>query len=190
MIPPISQAISALKQALPQALFVAPDATEEYDKLNGSYLSGFESDLMSACIFLPKPKEKVASFVRIMGSFADDAQFATRAAGQQPLPGCADVQNGITVDLRGLKGIEAQNRQINVAAGGIRGSIYKYLEPLGLGVTGGKSTSCGTGGLATQSGLSFFASREGLICDNAVNFEVGLAPSEIANANAQKHSDL
>ncbi|KAI3317935.1 FAD-binding domain-containing protein [Xylariaceae sp. AK1471] len=179
-----------VSEALPQARLVTPDATEEYDKLNGSYLSGFESDLTPACIFLPKSKEEVASFVRTIGSFANDVQFAIRAAGQQPLPGCANVQNGITVDLRDLKGIEAQDGQVNVAAGELWGSVYKYLEPLGLGVTGGKSTSCGIGGLATQGGLSFFASREGLICDNVVNFEVALASGEIVNANSREHSDL
>ena len=39
-------------------------------------------------------------------------------------------------------------------------------------------------------GLSFFAARYGLVCDNVENFEVVLASGEIVNANAKERSDL
>ncbi|KAJ8130458.1 hypothetical protein O1611_g3172 [Lasiodiplodia mahajangana] len=186
----VSQAIAAIKEAVPQARIVTPDSPEEYDTLNGSYLSGFESDFSPACIYLPKSKAEVAAFVRTIKPFIDDVKFAVRAAGQQPLPGCANVQNGITVDLRHLKGIQMKDGNVQVAAGERWGAVYEFLEPLGLGVTGGKSTTCGIGGLATQGGLSFYSSREGFICDNVVNFEVVVASGEIINANSQENSDL
>lgn len=146
----IAHAILALRQALPHAHLVTPEAAEEYQSLNNSYLSGFESDLSPSCIFLPKSKEEVAAFVRTIEPFAGDVQFAIRAAGRQPLPGCANVQGGITVDLRSLKGIDIQDGHVQIAAGELWGSVYEHLEPHGLGVTGGKSTTCGIGGLATQ----------------------------------------
>lgn len=187
----ISQAIKALREAAPQARLVTPDTPEEYQLLNDSYLSGFESDLLPACIYLPKSKEEVATFVRTIQPFVSSGvKFAVRAAGQQPLPGCANVQDGITVDLRDLQGIEFQDGVVRVAAGERWGNVYKFLEPLGLGVTGGKSTSCGIGGLATQGGLSFYSSREGFICDNVVNFEIVVASGEIIQANAQENADL
>lgn len=146
-------------------------------------------------------------------SFNGDVQFAIRAAGRQPLPGCANVNDGITVDLRSLKGLHLEDDQVQVAAGQDWGSVYEYLEPHGLAVTGGKSTTCGIGGLATQGmqplsknsheieklkqtffqklgGLSFYSSREGFICDNVVNYEVVVASGEILNANAKENSDL
>ncbi|KAI1747786.1 FAD-binding domain-containing protein [Xylaria castorea] len=174
----VSQAISVLKQALQRARLITP-ATEEYESLNNSYLSGFESDLFPACIFLPESKEDVAAFVRAIQPFAAD-----------PLPGCANVQDGITIDLRSLKSIGIQDKVVQVAAGERWGSVYEYLEPHGLGVTGGKSTSCGIGGLAAQGGLSFYSSREGFICDIVVNFEIVVASGDIINANAQENSDL
>ncbi|KAK8108091.1 uncharacterized protein PG998_010104 [Apiospora kogelbergensis] len=185
-----AEAIAALKQNLPSAHFVTPDLTEEYGSLNNSYLSGFESDLTPACIFLPKSKEQVAVFLRTIRPFADNVQFAIRAAGRQPLPGCANVQGGITVDLRSLTGIRLRDGIVKVSAGESWGAVYQYLEPHGLGVTGGKSTTCGIGGLSTQGGLSFFSSRESFICDNVVNFEVVVASGEILNANAQENPDL
>lgn len=146
----VAQAISAIRHALPHAHLVLPEAEEEYQSLNNSYLSGFESDLSPACIFLPRSKEEVAAFVRAIEPFVGHVQFAIRAAGRQPLPGCANVDEGITVDLRSLKGIRVQDGQVQVAAGEVWGSVYEHLEPHGLGVTGGKSTTCGIGGLATQ----------------------------------------
>lgn len=146
----ISQAISALRQTLPHAHLVTPEAAEEYQSLNNSYLSGFESDLTPTCIFLPQSKKEVAAFVKTIQPFVGDVQFAIRAAGRQPLPGCANIQDGITVDLRSLKGIDIQDGHVQIAAGELWGSVYEYLEPHGLGVTGGKSTTCGIGGLATQ----------------------------------------
>ncbi|KAH9995153.1 FAD-binding domain-containing protein [Xylariaceae sp. FL0662B] len=186
----VGQAISALRQALPHSHIVTPEAAEEYQWLNNSYLSTFESDLSPACIFLPQSKEEVAAFVRTIQPFVGDVQFAIRAAGRQPLPGCANVQDGITVDLRSLKGIDLRDGRVRVAAGELWGSVYEYLKPRGFGVTGGTSATCGIGGLATQGGLSFYSTREGFICDNVVNFEVVVASGEIINANAQENSDL
>ncbi|KAI0174427.1 hypothetical protein BJ166DRAFT_620922 [Pestalotiopsis sp. NC0098] len=187
----VADAISAILRTLPQAHLVTPDAAGEYQSLNSSYLSGFESDLKPAYIFLPRSKDEVAAFVRTIQPFVGNVEFAVRAAGRQPLPGCANVEGGITVDLRSLKGVELQeDGTVRVAAGENWGSVYEYLEPHGLGVTGGKSTTCGIGGLATQGGLSFYSSREGFICDNIVNFEIVVASGEILNANAQENSDL
>ncbi|CAJ2501376.1 Uu.00g042290.m01.CDS01 [Anthostomella pinea] len=177
----VFDAISALKRALPQARLVTPEATEEYQTLNGSYLSGFESDLNPACIFLPKSSQEVAVFIQTIDSFDNEVKFAIRSAGQQPLPGCANGQDGITVDLRDLKGLKPQDGAIQFAAGKRWGSVYEYLEPLGLGVTGGKSTIGG--------GLSFYASREGLICDNVVNFEIAIASGDVINANEKENPD-
>ena len=155
----VAQAISALKHNLPQAHLATPEAEEEYQSLNNSYLSGFESDLSPSCIFLPRSKEEVAAFIRTIQPFTGDVHFAIRAAGRQPLPGCANVENGITVDLRSLKGVDVKDGHVQVAAGELWGSVYEHLEPHGLGVTGGKSTTCGIGGLATQ-GMCALVNRD------------------------------
>ncbi|RYC61325.1 hypothetical protein CHU98_g4904 [Xylaria longipes] len=172
----VARAISPLKHTHPQARIITSDA-EEYQKLNKSYLSALESDLAPACIFLPQSKDEVAAFVRTIKPFINDVQFAIRDGGQQPLPGCANIHDGITVDLRLLTGVNVhEDGTVQIGAGERWGAVYEALEPLGLGVTGG--------------GLSFFSTREGFICDNVVNFEVVVASGEILNANAQENSDL
>ena len=68
--------------------------------------------------------------------------------------------------------------------------MYEKLNGTGLSVTGVRSSRGGIGGLALTGGHSFFASREGFVCDNVVNYEVVLASGAVVNANANDNSDL
>jgi hypothetical protein len=113
-----------------------------------------------------------------------------RGAGQQPLPGCANIQGGVTIDLRHLAAIEVKEGFVSVGAGARWGKIYEAVQEKGLGVTGSRSAQGGVGGLALSGGLSLFSSREGFICDNVVNFEVVLSSGKIVNANARENVDL
>ncbi|OTB04274.1 hypothetical protein M426DRAFT_321108 [Hypoxylon sp. CI-4A] len=188
-----SQAINALKKAIPEGQFFLRD-TAEYGNLNSSYLSQLESDLKPACIFQPRSREDVAAFLRTIQPFSrkGDVLFAVRGGGQQPAPGCANIEGGITVDLGKLTGIEikADQNLVQIGAGERWGAVYEKLDGHGIGVAGGRANNCGVGGLALQGGLSFFSSREGFICDNVINYEIVLASGEIVNANAKQHPDL
>ncbi|KAH8766058.1 hypothetical protein F5883DRAFT_460895 [Diaporthe sp. PMI_573] len=184
-----SSAIDALKQAIPNGVFTER-GEELYEKLNGSYLSGFESDLKPVWIVQPRTKEDVAAFLKVVSRHSDTIEFAIRGGGQQPLPGCANIQDGITLDLSLLTGIESKDGLVKVGAGERWGSVYKTLEEEGLAVAGGRSASNGIGGLALEGGLSFFSSGQGFICDNVVNYEVVLASGDIVNANTNDNADL
>jgi FAD/FMN-containing dehydrogenase len=145
-----SQAIEALKQSFPDDQWLVR-GTEEFAKINKSYLSLLQSDLEPAAIFLPRDKNEVARFVKLIQPFAlnGDAQFAIRGAGQQPVPGCSNIsENGITVDLRFLTGIEIKDGVVSVGAGERWGPVYEKLTVKGLGVTGSRSALGGIGGLA------------------------------------------
>ncbi|KAI0887005.1 FAD-binding domain-containing protein [Annulohypoxylon maeteangense] len=188
-----SWAIDALKDAIPDGQFFFR-GTAEYRDRNSSYLSQLESDLKPACIFQPRPLQNVVAFVRTIQPFAykGEAQFAVRGGGQKPTPGCANIQDGITVDLANLAGIEIKKDQslIEIGAGARWGAVYDKLDGSGIGVAGGRANNCGIGGLSLEGGLSFFSSREGFVCDNVVNYEIVLASGEVVNANAKQHPDL
>lgn len=68
--------------------------------------------------------------------------------------------------------------------------VYRYLDPLGVTVTGGRLGPVGVGGLVLGGGFSFYLYEKGLVCDNVRNFEVVLASGEIVNANANENADL
>ncbi|KAK8121559.1 hypothetical protein PG999_005679 [Apiospora kogelbergensis] len=120
------------------------------------------------------------------------ARIAIRGAGCQPLPGCANIEDVITIDLSRLLGTELDKERniIHVGAGGRWGVVYNKLHPEGLACTGARSSLNGVGVLPLSGGLSFFGTREGFVCYNVVNYEVVLASSKVVNSNQNENSDL
>ena len=154
----VEQAINALRAAF-LGDQIAVQGTEDYNKLNNSYLSLLQSEIKPAAIFLPRNKHDVAKFVQLIAPFALDGniQFAIRGAGQQPVPGCSNIEgNGITIDLRHLTGIEIKDGFVALGAGERWGTIYEKLAEQGLGVTGSRSALGGIGGLALAGNISRF----------------------------------
>ncbi len=151
--------VQALRAAIPVGR-IHVRGSPEYERLNGGYLSGLESDLRPYVIFQPTSVAEVAAFVRILKPFVDIIDCAIRGAGQQPLPGCANVNNGITLDLGLLNSITLQNQNSVVQLGaGVRwGKVYEKLDPLGLSVTGSRSAAGGVGGLALAGSLRLHCS--------------------------------
>ncbi|KAK7953148.1 FAD-binding domain-containing protein [Apiospora saccharicola] len=186
-----SQAVEDLQQALPDSRFVFR-GSEEYDDLNKTYQSALNVEIHPSCIFLPKSNEDISAFLKHVGlrALSGEIPIAIYGAGCQPLRGCANVQNGITVNLSSLKGLTIGDGRVSIAAGERWGSVYEELGKKGLGVAGGRSAKSGIGGLALEGGLSFQSSRHGFVCDNVINYEVVLASGEIVNANGKENVNL
>ncbi|KAH8898456.1 FAD-binding domain-containing protein [Thozetella sp. PMI_491] len=183
------EAIEALKAAFPSDQVSLP-GTEAYKRLNSSYLCLLQSEIMPAAIFQPKTKEDVAKFLQIV---KDDGatQFAICGNGQQPAPGCSNIEEGITLNLGLLTGVELNaDGTVSIGAGECWGSVVRKLAPEGLAVAGGRTGRGGIGGLALAGGLSYFSSREGFISDNILGFEIVLASGEIVQADASSNPDL
>lgn len=81
-----SPAVKALKELFP-AEQLALAGTEEYEKLNSSYLSSLESEIAPAAIFLPKTADDVGKFITTIKDFALDgsAQFAGNRFPRTPI---------------------------------------------------------------------------------------------------------
>lgn len=143
--------IAALQATFPSDQIALP-GTEDYTTWNGSYLAQQESDLQPACITRPATTDEVAQFVRIIEPSAvrGEVAFAIRAAGNMPAPGCANVQNGITLDLNLLTTISLNqdNSVVLVGAGARWQAVDQVVQDVGLGVVGGRSGTGGIGGLA------------------------------------------
>ncbi|KAL9020270.1 MAG: hypothetical protein Q9180_008650, partial [Flavoplaca navasiana] len=99
--------------------------------------------------------------------------IATRAGGNQPFAGAANITGGITIDLRSLHGVTlgSTKQSVSIGAGESWGSVYEKLAPSGLAVAGGRSSQGGIGGLV-------------------LNFEIVLASGRIVNANPVENRDL
>jgi len=154
----VEQAINTLRAAFLSDQ-IAVEGTEDYKKLNNSYLSLLQSEIKPATIFLPRNKHDVAKFVQLIAPFALDGNihFAIRGAGQQPVPGCSNIEgDGITIDLRHLTGIRIKDGMVSLGAGERWGAIYEKLAEQGLGVTGSRSALGGIGGLALAGNIGRF----------------------------------
>ena len=78
-------------------------------------------------------------------------QFAIRGGGHTPWAGSANINNGVTIDLRAMNTVSVNPSHTFVSAGpGNRWvDVYSQLDPLGLSVTGGRISDIGVAGLTT-----------------------------------------
>lgn len=106
--------------------------------------------------------------------------------------GASNVENGITIDLRGLNAIDVHpgSEVASIGPGAKWEEVYAHLEPLGLGVVGGRAGQVGVGGLTLGGGISYFSPRYGWACDSLVEAEIVLVDGTIVVANEENWSDL
>ncbi|KAI1172627.1 hypothetical protein F4777DRAFT_581779 [Nemania sp. FL0916] len=188
----VTPAIEALKAALPAEQFVLR-GTQEFQALNkGTYQSGLNRDITPACIVQPRSAQEVSAFLVTIAPFVakGEAAFAIVGAGRQPAPGCNNIQDGITLNLGLLKGIDVRDGYVAIGAGENCSPVFEKLEEQGLACAGARSAKGGFAGLALSGGLSFFSSKDGFVCDDVINYEVVLASGSIVNANANENADL
>lgn len=65
-----------------------------------------------------------------------------------------------------------ETKVAQVGAGSRWREVYGALEPYGVTVTGGRTSTVGVAGFLTGGGNNFYAGRRGFGCDNVVNYEV------------------
>ncbi|KAK3215622.1 hypothetical protein GRF29_8g598138 [Pseudopithomyces chartarum] len=158
-----------------------------------SYFDG-KSRLTPDCIVQPRAAKEVATIVKVLtaASFLKRCQFAVRSGGHTPIPGANNIDNGVTIDLLYMNGTtyDPDTKLASISPAARWGSVYETLEPLGRMVGGGRGSTVGVGGFLLGGGISHYAPRIGLACDNVVNFQVVLASGLIVNANKKTNSDL
>jgi FAD/FMN-containing dehydrogenase len=144
----------------------------------------------------PESATHVSKAVKILSAAhiasPGSCKFAVRSGGHTPYAGAANIEAGITIDMRSMKSITF-NRAKNLASvgpGALWGEVYGNLDPMHVSVVGGRFNLVGVAGLATGGGISFFSARYGLVCDNVLNYEVVLADGRVVNANQHSHADL
>jgi FAD/FMN-containing dehydrogenase len=112
--------------------------------------------------------------------------------GGHSVTGAAVCDDGLCVDLRGMKGID-----IDVAASTVRaeagltwGELDAATQAHGLAVTGGRVSTTGIGGLALGSGSGWLERKLGFTCDNLVKAEVVTADGREVVASETENPEL
>ncbi|KAF2844572.1 FAD-binding domain-containing protein [Plenodomus tracheiphilus IPT5] len=181
-------ACGELVSALPNNVFY-PEAPT-YNATITSY-PFLQSRLHPSCVVRPKSSHDVSIAVSVLKS-GNQTQFAIKGGGHNPSVGFNNIQDGVTIDMQSLNGVEIArgNEVIRVGAGALWQNVYDVAETRNLTVLGGRIGVVGVPGFLTGGGISFFSPERGWACDGVVNFEIVLASGEIINANATSHSDL
>ncbi|KAK8098735.1 FAD-binding domain-containing protein [Apiospora kogelbergensis] len=168
--------------------------SEEFKQANSSYFSAFANELTPAYIVQPSSPEQVTSLVHALRPhlLTGDCRIAVRGTGHTPFASSANIQDGITVDLRGLKGIfvDEDKSNVEIAVGETWESVYTELEKHDLTVAGARDARIGVGGFILGGGLSIHSSKLGFACDSVTEFKIVLSSGELARANSSENPGL
>lgn len=143
---------SALSSALPEKVSYPGNAT--YGSSVDSYWFQ-EARLLPSCIISPTSASDVALIVKTLSGHGTKhsslPKFAIRSGGHTPFAGAANIEDGITIDLRAMN-VVSLNPDRTIASAGAGSNwddIYKMLQPMNLTVVGGRVAGIGVGGLTT-----------------------------------------
>lgn len=152
---PQQDACQRISSQIPGAISY-PESTT-YQSSN-SYYSEQERELSPGCIFRPTCTQDVAEFVKSVTKY-NDTQFAIRGGGHTLWTGAANINGGITVDMRLMnETIVSDNREsASLGAGGLYNLVYPQLEEYNLTVMGGRVPGIGVGGFATGGECSLYS---------------------------------
>ncbi|PQE03541.1 oxidoreductase FAD-binding protein [Rutstroemia sp. NJR-2017a BVV2] len=164
--------------------------TTTYDAAQSSYFSAQERELAPVCIVAPTSSSEVSEIVKTL--VHHEVRFAVRSGGHTLNAGAANIDSGVTINLRSMNQVIVNEERslVSVGAGAKWADVYPVVDALKLATSGGRVADVGVGGLTTGGGISFFSAREGLVCDNIENYEVVLADGSIVDANQNKNRDL
>ena len=116
---------------------------------------------------------------------------AVRSGGHS-VAGMSICDDGILIDLSGLKSIDVDPGAKTARAGGgvLWGEFDKATQEHGLHTPGGRVTTTGVGGFTTGGGYGWTSSKYGLTCDNLISAEVVTADGSVVNASEDENADL
>lgn len=154
----------ALAQALPDSVFFGPHPV--FVESIRSYWAVQERDIVPRCIVRPRSAEEVATAVAILKRDYDNCTrqdgvpslFAVRSGGHSPIPGAANIDGGVVIDLQLLnKIIPSEDGSCVVIGTGARWlDVSMILDRNGLAVAGGRNAEVGVGGLTLGGKCAVF----------------------------------
>lgn len=115
-----------------------------------SYWSQQEEQIHPQCIVSPTTSQDVSTAVKILSIpiRGETCKFAVRSGGHTAFAGSANIENGVTIDLRALNEITLSRDRYLVTLGtGQRwGNVYAVLEKYRIAAAGGRAGGVGIGG--------------------------------------------
>src|SRR5437016_9020129 len=117
--------------------------------------------------------------------------LAVRGGGHSG-PGLGTCDDGLVIDLSGMKGIrvDPSARTARVEGGCTWGEVDHATRPFGLATPSGFISTTGVGGLTLGGGIGYLSRTLGLTIDNLLGVDMVLADGSFITASAEEHADL
>ena len=122
---------------------------------------------------------------------ADGLEIAVRAGGHS-VAGMSTVDDGLVIDVRGMKqiDIDPQRRPAKVGAGVTWGEFDAAAQQHGLATTGGRVSTTGVAGFTLGGGSGWIERKHGLACDNLIGVDLVTADGREVRADESTNPDL
>ena len=117
--------------------------------------------------------------------------LAVRGGGHS-VPGFGTVDDGLVIDLSGMRNVQVDPAAGVARAGGgaLWGDFDHAANAFGLSTTGGVISTTGVGGLTLGGGIGYLARKYGLSCDNLIAADVVTADGRLLRASEDENDDL
>jgi FAD/FMN-containing dehydrogenase len=117
--------------------------------------------------------------------------IAIRCGGHNG-PGLGSVDDGLVIDLSGLKiiTVDPDARTATIGGGCLLGDVDAATHEHGMAFPVGILSTTGAGGLILGGGMGYLSRKAGLSIDNLLGAEVVLADGSVVNANESENDDL
>ena len=142
-------ACTALLEALPGK--VSLPANEGYGASLKSYFSVQEAEITPYCVVSPQNETDVSTAIKILAAPGSTTKFAIRGGGHTVWKGSANIEDGVTIDMRAINTVSVSEDKTftSVGAGALWKDVYTLLDAMGLATVGGRAAQVGVGGLTT-----------------------------------------
>lgn len=117
--------------------------------------------------------------------------IAIRGGGHNG-PGLGSVDDGLVIDLSGMKGVRVDPaaRTVRVGAGCTTGDVDHATHAFGQAVPFGIISTTGVAGLTLSGGHGYLSRQYGLAIDNLLEADVVLADGQFVTASETQNPDL
>lgn len=134
----------------------------------------------------------VADVIACVNHARDEGMLLAIRGGGHNGGGLGTCDDGLVIDLGGLRGIrvDPKARTVRVEGGCTWADVDHATHAFGLATPAGIISTTGVGGLTLGGGIGHLSRRYGLTIDNLLSVDMVLADGRFVSASARENEDL